>query len=156
MRPDRSLLLVRPMSPVASILPPWYHTVEGRKLGKLRSSGRATYCTEVRIVDPEGQEVPRGPNVMQGYWNKPELTAAALQDGWTHTGNGGKMDEDGFNLGSRPYQGHDQDLWGGRLFRRSRKRTGAASGRVGQRRHRHSQRAVGRSGACGSRAEAGA
>lgn len=90
------MLLVRPMSPVASIRPPWYHTEEGRKLGKLRSSGRATYCTEVRIVDPEGQEVPRGPNVMQGYWNKPELTAAALQDGWTHTGNGGKMDEDGF------------------------------------------------------------
>ena len=93
------------LSPVASILPAWYHTVEGRKQGKLRSSGRATYCTEVRIVDPDGQEVPRGtvgeiivrgPNVMQGYWNKPELTAAAVRDGWMHTGDGGKMDEDGF------------------------------------------------------------
>ena len=93
------------LSPVASILPPWYHTEEGRKLGKLRSSGRATYCTEVRIVGPEGQEVPRGtvgeivvrgPNVMQGYWNKPELTAVALRDGWMHTGDGGRMDTDGF------------------------------------------------------------
>ena len=93
------------MSPVASILPAWYQTEEGRKRGKLGSSGRATYCTEVRIVDELGQEVPRGtvgeiiargPNVMQGYWNKPELTAAAVRDGWMHTGDGGKMDEDGF------------------------------------------------------------
>ena len=92
------------MSPVASILPAWYQTEEGRKRGKLGSSGRATYCCEVRIVDELDQEVPRGtvgeiiargPNVMQGYWNKPELTAAAVRDGWMHTGDGGKMDEDG-------------------------------------------------------------
>ncbi len=93
------------LAPVATVLPPEYHTPEGRRLGKLRSSGRATYCTEVRIVDPEGREVPRGtvgeiivrgPNVMQGYWNQPELTAAAVRDGWMHTGDGGRMDEDGF------------------------------------------------------------
>ena len=93
------------LSPVATILPPRYHTEEGRTLGKLRSSGRATYCAEVRIVDGDGQEVPRGtvgeiavrgPNVMQGYWNQPELTAATVRDGWMHTGDGGRMDEDGF------------------------------------------------------------
>ena len=93
------------MSPVATILPAWYQTDDGRKRGKLGSSGRATYCTEVRIVDDLGQEVPRGmvgeiiargPNVMQGYWNKPELTAATVRDGWMHTGDGGRMDEDGF------------------------------------------------------------
>ncbi|MGT2430076.1 AMP-binding enzyme [Cupriavidus basilensis] len=33
---------------------------------------------------------------MQGYWNKPEQTAAAVRDGWMHTGDGGYMDEDGF------------------------------------------------------------
>lgn len=93
------------LSPVATMLPPWFCTQEGRKRGKLRSSGRATYCTEVRIVDENGLEVPRGvvgeivvrgPNVMQGYWNKPELTALAVRGGWMHTGDGGVMDEDGF------------------------------------------------------------
>jgi len=93
------------LSPIATVNPAWYHTPEARKLGKLRSAGRASYVTEVRIVDPEDREVPRGtvgevvvrgPNVMQGYWNKPELTAQALRDGWMHTGDGASMDEDGF------------------------------------------------------------
>jgi long-chain acyl-CoA synthetase len=38
----------------------------------------------------------RGPNVMMGYWNRPEETARAVVDGWMHTGDGGYMDEDGF------------------------------------------------------------
>ena len=33
---------------------------------------------------------------MQGYWNKPELTSAAVRDGWMHTGDGGRMDDEGF------------------------------------------------------------
>ncbi|GAC1606907.1 MAG: long-chain fatty acid--CoA ligase [Ramlibacter sp.] len=93
------------LSPLATINPAWSHTPEGRKLGKLRSAGRASFVTQVKIVDPQGSEVPRGtvgevvvrgPNVMQGYWNKPELTAAAVRDGWMHTGDGAWMDEDGF------------------------------------------------------------
>lgn len=93
------------LSPVATVNPPWYHTPEGRRAGKLRSAGRASFCTEVRIVDDLGREVPRGtvgevaargPTVMLGYWNKPDLTAAAIRDGWMHTGDGGYMDEDGF------------------------------------------------------------
>ncbi|KDP86101.1 fatty-acid--CoA ligase [Cupriavidus sp. SK-3] len=93
------------LSPLATINPAWYHTRQGRELGKLRSAGRASYTSEVRIVDGDGCEVPRGtvgevavrgPTVMQGYWNKPEQTAAAVRDGWMHTGDGGYMDEDGF------------------------------------------------------------
>lgn len=93
------------LSPVGAVLPSFYLSEEGRKRGKLGSSGRATFCTEVKIVDGEGNEVPRGtvgeiivrgPNVMQGYWNKPELTAIALRDGWMHTGDGGRMDDEGF------------------------------------------------------------
>jgi acyl-CoA synthetase (AMP-forming)/AMP-acid ligase II len=93
------------LSPLATLNPAWYHTAEGRTAGKLRSAGRASHCTEVKIVDAEGCEVPRGtvgevivrgPNVMQGYWNKPEQTAAALKNGWMHTGDGAYMDDDGF------------------------------------------------------------
>ncbi|WP_439687990.1 long-chain-fatty-acid--CoA ligase [Cupriavidus oxalaticus] len=93
------------LSPLATLLPPYYHTLEGRKLGKVRAAGCAGACVEVRVVDVDDQEVPRGtvgevvvrgPNVMQGYWNKPELTAAAVRDGWMHTGDGGYMDADGF------------------------------------------------------------
>jgi len=93
------------LSPVAAINPARYHTPEARSLGKLRSAGRASFCMEVRVVDAQGLEVPRGtvgevvvrgPNVMQGYWNKPELTAAAIRDGWMHTGDGAWMDDDGF------------------------------------------------------------
>ncbi len=93
------------LSPCATILPAWYHTPEGQKAGKMRSGGRATFTTEVRIVDAEDREVPRGtvgeicargPGVMLGYWNKPELTKAAIRDGWMHTGDAGYMDEDGF------------------------------------------------------------
>lgn len=93
------------LSPLATINPPYFHTAEGRKQGKLRAAGRAGFCVELRIVDGNGQEVPRGtvgeivvrgPNVMQGYWNKPEQTAQALRNGWMHTGDGAYMDEDGF------------------------------------------------------------
>ena len=71
----------------------------------MRSGGRATLTAEVRIVDADDNEVPRGtvgevcvrgPGVMQGYWNKPELTATALRGGWMHTGDAAYMDEDGF------------------------------------------------------------
>ncbi|HWI64670.1 MAG TPA: long-chain fatty acid--CoA ligase [Symbiobacteriaceae bacterium] len=62
--------------------------------------------TEVRIIDLEtGEDLPlgqegevllRGPQVMKGYWNKPEETAAILKDGWLYTGDIGRMDEDGY------------------------------------------------------------
>ena len=93
------------LSPVATILKPEMHREKGRAKGWHRSAGRATVCTEVRIVDPEGNELPRGevgevvvrgPGVMLGYWNKPSETAAAIRDGWMHTGDGGRLDEDGY------------------------------------------------------------
>jgi long-chain acyl-CoA synthetase len=62
--------------------------------------------TEARIIDPVsgeplppdeiGELVVRGPQVMAGYWERPEETAAALRDGWLHTGDIARMSDDGF------------------------------------------------------------
>jgi long-chain acyl-CoA synthetase len=71
-----------------------------------RSCGRPTVGVEARIVDPRdrtpvaagevGEVAVRGPNVMLGYWNKPEQTAAALAGGWHHTGDLGRLDDEGY------------------------------------------------------------
>ncbi|MBZ4512183.1 long-chain fatty acid--CoA ligase [Mycobacterium avium subsp. hominissuis] len=89
------------LSPLATVLRPEDH--EHPDL--LRSAGRAAPCAEVKIVDADDKEVPpgntgeivvRGGNVMLGYWNKPDETAAALRNGWMHTGDAGYMDERGY------------------------------------------------------------
>jgi long-chain acyl-CoA synthetase len=60
---------------------------------------------EVAVVDKEdkplrsgepGEIVARGPMVMRGYWNRPDLTAEALRGGWMHTGDIGYFDEAGY------------------------------------------------------------
>jgi acyl-CoA synthetase (AMP-forming)/AMP-acid ligase II len=93
------------MSPLVSVLSAELHAPQARGRGKLRSAGRPASGVEVRIVDGEGREVPRGTvgeiaargaGVMTGYWNRPEETAAALRDGWMHSGDGAYMDEGGF------------------------------------------------------------
>jgi acyl-CoA synthetase (AMP-forming)/AMP-acid ligase II len=70
-----------------------------------RSAGRAAPYARVKIVDENGDEVPRGTvgeivaageHVMLGYWKQPEATAEAVRAGWMHTGDGGYMDEHGY------------------------------------------------------------
>jgi long-chain acyl-CoA synthetase len=76
-------------------------------LRKVGSVGVPVYDTEIKIVPTEGGEEPlpansegevciRGPQVMIGYLNRPEETAAALVDGWFHTGDIGVLDDDGY------------------------------------------------------------
>ncbi|MDO5366858.1 long-chain fatty acid--CoA ligase [Kocuria sp.] len=72
---------------------------------KLGSAGRQHFFTESGLVDPlgdpvapgqAGEVIVRGPNVMAGYWNKPEETAKALDGGWYHSGDIAVEDEDGY------------------------------------------------------------
>lgn len=74
-------------------------------LAKPGSSGRALPGVELRVVDQGGIPLPagalgeiavRGPNVMAGYYRRPEETAAVLVSGWLRTGDLGVVDEDGF------------------------------------------------------------
>lgn len=92
------------LSPVVTALPAWCHA-PGQPRERLRSVGRPVTIAELRIVDADDQPLPpgavgeivvRGPLVMRGYWGQPEQTAIALRGGWMHTGDGGRMDADGF------------------------------------------------------------
>jgi long-chain acyl-CoA synthetase len=69
------------------------------------SIGFAIDGVEMRLVDAEGNDVPagevgeiviRGHNVMKGYWNRADATAEAIRNGWFHTGDMARQDEDGF------------------------------------------------------------
>ncbi len=90
---------------LVAILPAKFHTFDGPFASKLAAAGRSTYGNVMRIIDPaSGAELPRGSsgeitirggNVMMAYWNQPEATAAALRDGWLHTGDAGWMDDEG-------------------------------------------------------------
>ena len=72
---------------------------------KTGSIGLPLPSVDAKIVDDEGRPLPtgeagelavKGPNVMLGYWNRPEETAQTLKDGWLFTGDVARMDEEGY------------------------------------------------------------
>ncbi|MDX6325941.1 MAG: long-chain acyl-CoA synthetase, partial [Nocardioidaceae bacterium] len=85
-------------SPVAS----FNHPDKERKPGSI---GVPVRGVQIRVVDDDGKDLPpgevgeiviSGPNVMRGYWQREEATAEAIKDGWFHTGDMAKTDEDGY------------------------------------------------------------
>src|SRR5205085_7503425 len=85
-------------SPIASFNPP----DSVRKPGTIGTPIRGV---EMRVVDADDRQVPagevgeiviKGPNVMKGYWRRPQETAEAIRDGWFHTGDMGRIDSDGY------------------------------------------------------------
>ena len=92
-------------APIVTLLDPRYTTLDGPFAGRLKSCGKVALACEIKVVDGERKEVPtgttgelaiRGANIMKGYWNKPDETAAVLEDGWYYSGDGAYMDRDGF------------------------------------------------------------
>jgi long-chain acyl-CoA synthetase len=84
-------------SPVAT-----FNTPDRRKPGTI---GLPIAGVELKLVDPDGAEVAegavgeiaiRGHNVMKGYWRRPDASAAAIRDGWFHTGDMASRDDEGF------------------------------------------------------------
>jgi fatty-acyl-CoA synthase len=87
------------MSPVATVLRP---EDQVRKAG---SAGRPALSVETLVIDDAGAPLPpgevgeivhRSPQAMAGYWRDPEKTAETFRDGWLHTGDLGRFDEDGY------------------------------------------------------------
>lgn len=90
---------------VTYLLPSDHKRALAGKPELLLSAGRAMVGTEVRVVDGQdrplppgevGEIVARGPQLMRGYWNLPEASHEALRGGWMHTGDAGRMDEEGY------------------------------------------------------------
>lgn len=81
----------------------WAHDMG---MEKYESVGKMVYHGDIKIIDPEtGKQLPpgeigeiciKGPQVFKGYWDNPKATAQVLIDGWYHSGDMGKVDEDGF------------------------------------------------------------
>jgi fatty-acyl-CoA synthase len=72
---------------------------------KIGSAGKPLLHTETRVVDDQGNDVPRGqmgelwvrgPNITPGYWNRPEANKASFTDGWLHTGDAARVDDEGY------------------------------------------------------------
>jgi len=93
--------------PLTTILHPEDHVLEGteQQLRRLGSAGRPVLSVEIRTVDEEDKDVPAGEvgeiivrseALMKRYWRLPKETALKLRDGWLHTGDLGRLDEEGY------------------------------------------------------------
>jgi long-chain acyl-CoA synthetase len=93
-------------SPLLTVLTAEDHVVsDAASERRLASCGRPVAGVEVRVVKEDGSDaipgevgeiIARGPNIMLGYWKRPDATEDVLRDGWLHTGDLATVDEDGY------------------------------------------------------------
>ena len=93
-----------------------------------------------RGPDVRGELWIKGPNVVRGYWNRPEETAKTFTRGWLHTGDVARLDDDELHLHRRPGQGHDHPRRRERVLGAGRGRPLRAPGRGRLRRDRRPRR----------------
>lgn len=98
-------ILIRQGMGLTETSPTLFLTDAEHALSKAGSVGKPAMHTEIRIVDEVGEDVvqgaigelwARGPNVTPGYWNRPEANETSFTDGWLHTGDAARMDDDGY------------------------------------------------------------
>jgi long-chain acyl-CoA synthetase len=94
-------------APLLTLLPPEQHVIDGppERVRRLLSCGREVIGVRVLVVDDKGEAVrpgevgeiiAKGPNIMRGYWNKPQETAEVLREGWLYTGDLATVDAEGY------------------------------------------------------------
>ena len=85
--------------------PTVFLTDEAHALTQAGSVGKPVLHTEIRVVDESGSDAGvdvigelwvRGPNVTPGYWRRPDANETSFTDGWLHTGDAARVDEDGY------------------------------------------------------------
>ncbi len=91
---------------LSEVGPNCFSMTDDESVPKTGSVGKPIFHSEMRLVNPQsgkdvlageaGELLIKGPHVCLGYWHKPDATADALRDGWFHTGDAARRDEDGF------------------------------------------------------------
>jgi long-chain acyl-CoA synthetase len=103
--PSAEFVHVYGMTEASPLLTALRHEQKFLDVDRGRSCGQSVIGVQLKIIDESGAELDageigelaaRGPNIMKGYWNKPEQTAEVLRDGWYHSGDIGYIDNDGF------------------------------------------------------------